>query len=292
MTSNSGDAWLNGRLVRREETAPSISSISLHMGTGVFDGLMAYWNEDHFYLHQSREHLERFKLGAARMGLEFPWSPAELHEGIRELLATEPRQTHYVRPIAYRRGPELWIKSAAGTPADVCIFALPMARDVDEPIDCHISPVERASSVAMPVATKVCGTYVNTFLARMAAQAEGYADGLMLDRSGRITEASAANVFFIDDSGLMTPHLGLDVFPGVTRRLVLQIAASLGMPSRERNITVDMLPRIHGAFLCSTLSELRPIGHLGSRFLGTSEAALFREIRDAFRSITHEATSK
>jgi branched-chain amino acid aminotransferase len=289
MVFNKGGAWLNGRLVTREEAAPSISSISLHMGTGVFDGLMAYWNKDHFYLHQSREHLERFKLGAARMGLEFPWLPAELQEGILELLATTPGQAHYVRPIAYRRGPELWIRAAAGRPADVCIFALPMARDVIEPIDCHISPVERVSGAAMPVATKVCGIYANTFLARMAAEAEGYADGLMLDRSGRITEASAANVFFIDDNGLMTPHLGLDVFPGVTRQLVIQIAGDRGIACREDNVTVDMLCRIHGAFLCSTLSELRPIGRLGSRFLGTLETSVFREIRDEFQSITHES---
>ena len=35
-------AWHNGKLVEREQAAPSIASHSLHLGVGVFDGIMAY----------------------------------------------------------------------------------------------------------------------------------------------------------------------------------------------------------------------------------------------------------
>ena len=292
MKSDSTTVWLNGRVMQRDAAAPSVSSISLHMGTGVFDGLMAYWNRDHYYLHQSRAHLERFKSAAAGMALDFLWSTAELEKGIHDLLSAGTAQTCYVRPIAYRRGPELWIKPSEERPADVCIFAVPMARDVDEAVDCHISPIERVSSAAMPVAIKVCGTYVNTYLARKIARAEGYTDGLLLDRAGRITEASAANVFFIEGDALLTPRLNLDVFPGATRELVLQIAAELGVSCREEDIKLDRLARTDGAFLCSTLAELRPIGRLETRLLDTSESTVFRKILSRYRSITHEATTK
>src|SRR5262245_5621876 len=170
MTQASVHSWCNGQIKQREEGAPSIASISFHLGTGVFDGLMAYWNRDHYYLHRAHEHLERFKQGAARMGLTIPWSVPEMLAGIRALLAVEPLGNQYIRPIAYRRAPELWVTGNDGMPVDVSIFAVQVERDNDAPITCHISPVERVSSRAIPRHTKVSGAYVNSFHARKTAE--------------------------------------------------------------------------------------------------------------------------
>ena len=71
MTHASTYAWHNGEIVEREKAAPSIASISFHLGTNVFDGMMAYWNHDRYYIHRVEEHLLRFRLGAERMGLTF-----------------------------------------------------------------------------------------------------------------------------------------------------------------------------------------------------------------------------
>ena len=69
---------VNGRIGSLEQGAPSVASISFYLGTGVFDGMMAYWNEDHYYLHRVEEHLVRFREGAARLGLTLPWTVEEL----------------------------------------------------------------------------------------------------------------------------------------------------------------------------------------------------------------------
>src|ERR1700730_16561015 len=52
-------AWCNGEIKNREAGAPSVASISFHLGTGVFDGMMAYWNRDHYYIHRAEAHLVR-----------------------------------------------------------------------------------------------------------------------------------------------------------------------------------------------------------------------------------------
>ena len=117
--------------------------------------------------------------------------------GIDELLALEPVGSQYVRPIAYRRAPELWVTGSEGRPVDVAIFTVrtDAHRDIDALISCQISPVERISSRSIPGHTKVSGAYVNSFLARRTAEAAGFDDGIMFDREGRLAEASAANVF-------------------------------------------------------------------------------------------------
>lgn len=81
MTKVSKYCWYNGDLHDREDGAPSIASISFHLGTGVFDGIMAYWNRDHYYIHRAEDHLVRFCRGAERMGLTFHWSPEQMMAG-------------------------------------------------------------------------------------------------------------------------------------------------------------------------------------------------------------------
>jgi branched-chain amino acid aminotransferase len=288
MTQASQHAWYNGEITLREAGAPSVASITFHLGTGVFDGLMAYWNGDGYYLHRAEEHLVRFRLGAARMGLEFSWSVDELLQGIQTLLAAEPTHTQYVRPIAYRRSPELWVTGSLNRPVDVSIFTVRVDREIDKPLKCHISPIERISSRAIPGHTKVSGAYVNSFHARRTAEVAGFEDGIMLDREGRITEASAANLFVISDDRLITPPLNPDVFPGVTRKVVLEISESLGVEAREADLRMPDLERISGGFLCSTLMEIRALSQLDQRTLGTAEHPIYKAIINSFRDLTNQ----
>jgi branched-chain amino acid aminotransferase len=291
LTRASGSAWFNGAIGPRELGAPSVASVNFHLGTSVFDGLLAYWNRDHYYLHCAVEHLDRFRQGAARMGMVVPWETDTLLGGIHELLKVEPQGTQYIRPIAYRRTPELWVTGSQGRPVDICIFTVQVQRDCDAAIACHISPVERISSRAIPGHTKVSGAYVNSFNARRTAEFSGFQDGIMLDREGRITEASAANFFGISTGTLWTPPLNADVFPGVTRRVVIQLAASLGIECKQVNLVPDDLTRMQGAFLCSTLMEIRAVSRIGAVALYTEELQVYQALLSAFRALTHESLS-
>lgn len=287
-TLASTHAWFNGEIGPRETGAPSIASINFHLGTGVFDGMMAYWNEGHYYIHRAEAHLQRFVQGAGRMGLVLPWALEDLLRGIEALLAAEPVGTQYVRPIAYRRSPELWVTGNRDRPVDVSIFTVRVERDSDAPISCHVSPVERISSRSIPAQTKVSGAYVNSFHARYSAECAGFEDGIMLDRSGHIAEASAANIFFIVGDTLITPALVPDIFPGITRQTVLDLARADRLRTVEATLSEQDIATVDGAFLCSTLMELRPLHRLGQRELHTREIPVFKILLASFRRHTHQ----
>lgn len=287
-TRVSTHAWYNGAISPLETGAPSIASISLHLGTGVFDGLMAYWNDDHYYLHRAEAHLDRFRRGAARMGLDIVWTTGQLLAGIHELLANEPAGTQYVRPIAYRKAPELWVTGNDGTPVDVSIFTVRVTRDINTPISCQISPVERISSRAIPGHTKVSGAYVNSFNARKTAEKAGFDDGLMLDREGRLTEASAANFFAVIHDRLVTPPINPDIFPGITRSTVIELADEIGFGVQQINIRPSDLGKIKAAFLCSTLMEIRAVSRIDKAVLPTADNEIYRNILTSFRKLTHQ----
>jgi len=280
-------AWVDGELVPREQGAPSLASSTFHMGTGVFDGIMAYWNEDHFHLHRVEEHLVRFKTGAARMDLPFPWEVEELEAGIRALLETCPRRTQYIRPIAFRGAPEILLVASRDLPVNACVFAVEAARDVPDPVRGAIVSVERVSSRAIPVAWKVCGSYANSFLAQRRAFERGADVGVLLDGSGRLAEASTSNLFLIAGEALVTPSIEADVFPGITRRSVLEIAARIGVDAVERPVDPRELADCEGVFLASTMLELRPFAAIDELPFATAEHPLYRRIRREFDLGTH-----
>jgi branched-chain amino acid aminotransferase len=291
MTQVSVHSWCNGQIKSREEGAPSVASISFHLGTGVFDGIMAYWNRDHYYLHRAEEHLNRFRQGAACMGLVFDWSVDDLLAGILELLKHEPSGTQYIRPIAFRGAPELWVTGSEGRPVDVTIFTVRTEehRNLDQPIRCELSPVERISSRSIPRQIKVSGAYVNSFFARKTAEKAGFDDGLMFDREGHLTEASAANVFLIVGERLITPSLKADVFPGITRLVFLELASQCGIETQEAEMRRSDLVGIDGAFVCSTLMEVRAISALGEFLVPTIESPVYKRLVSAFRSLTRQS---
>ncbi|MCL1468124.1 aminotransferase class IV [Argonema galeatum] len=279
-------AWHNGKLVEREQAAPSIASHSLHLGVGVFDGLMAYWNSDRYYIHRLDAHLDRLRNGSTQMGLVFSWSNEDLKAGILSLLDEIPANNYYIRPIVYRSVPQLNFSDTM--PVDVTILAVTIARDVDKSLTCHISPFERVSGCAIPVSWKICGTYVNSYLGRRAAEVAGFNDAIMLDREGRITEAAVANIFFLQKETVITPALTPNIFPGITRSTLLDVANSLGIEVIERDVFPSELENFDGAFLAATMMELKPLATIHPYRYDSSNHPLFRRFLKEFREITHQ----
>ena len=279
-------AWYNGKLVEREQAAPSVASHSLHLGVGVFDGIMAYWNGDRYYIHRLEAHLDRLRHGATNMGLQFSWSNQDLKSGLLSLLDRIPATNYYIRPIVYRAGAYLNFNDEM--PVDVTILAVTIARDVDKSLTCHISKFERVSGHAIPVTWKICGTYVNSYLSRRAAQTDGFDDAILLDQKGRITEATAANIFFLQKDTIITPALTENIFPGITRSTLLDIASAVGIEVIERDILPEELGNFEGAFLAATMMELKPLAMIDNYQYESSNHPLFRKFLQEFREITHQ----
>jgi branched-chain amino acid aminotransferase len=139
MTYASAHSWCKGDIVEREKAAPSVASISFHLGTGVFDGMMAYWNGDHYHILRAEEVFAPLSSRLCPQGLVVPWSIERLLEGTHCLLELEPGGTQYIRPIALGGGPELWVTGSEGPPVDVSVFTVRTdAHDnLDEPITCE-----------------------------------------------------------------------------------------------------------------------------------------------------------
>ena len=91
-------------------------------------------------------------------------------------------------------------------------------------------------------------------------QTDGYAETVLYNQQGEITEAAACNVFIVKNGVAATPDLDHQKLPGVTRRILIDILrrdGSIGI--EERVITLDELRAADEVWLTSSSKELAPV---------------------------------
>jgi branched-chain amino acid aminotransferase len=94
-----------GEFVRLGDVRLSPATHGLNYGTGVFEGIRAYWNEQRGTLQvlKLREHYERFEKSCRILHMELPHTIDELCDITLEILRRNaPREDTYIRPLAYK----------------------------------------------------------------------------------------------------------------------------------------------------------------------------------------------
>jgi D-alanine transaminase len=104
-------------------------------------------------------------------------------------------------------------------------------------------------------------------LAKQRAVAAG-ADEAVFVRDGAVTEGASTNVFGVFAGEVRTYPATNYILPGVTRDVVLELAAEMGIPVRLSPILVDELPRADELFMTSTTNDVMPIVRVDGQLVG------------------------
>lgn len=101
-------------------------------------------------------------------------------------------------------------------------------------------------------------------LARSEWQDASFAEGLMLDVSGRVVEAVFSNLFLVRAGVLLTAELSRCGVAGVMRAEILAQAEQQGMPLQVRDISYEELLGADEVFLCNSLYGIWPVCELAA----------------------------
>ena len=102
-----------------------------------------------------------------------------------------------------------------------------------------------------------------------------------------IAEGAGSNLFIVKDGTLHTPPLDAGILPGITRELVFEIAAGLGIPTRQDPLHAEDLLGADEAFITSTLKEIMPIARAGDHRIGAGgPGPLTARLHAAYREKT------
>jgi len=276
--------WVNGEIGLEEGYRPNITSHTLQYGLGIFDGIMAYHYNNHFNILFAKEHFERFVRSGKKLGFNVQFDVNELLAGTKQLLERHEKCDYYIRPILYRPISQIALtKSFSNNDESIVIVLMKIDKtQILKSIDCVISKHLRVKGEAIPVQLKICAAYTNSFLARTDAQKQGFQDGIMLNSEGNICEASAANIFFIKENKLFTPKLNNDIFPGITRQAIINIARVKSVEIVQRDIHSSEINKFSCAFLCATLMEIVPINKINNIELNHNNNIVLNVILNEF----------
>lgn len=264
MDLSAGVAWLNGEFVPVSEAKVSIFDSGFMGGVSVFDTL-ACWEGGLFKL---RQHRERFERSAHAAMIPLRCSGTELDTLIIDTTRRPGLRKAYVQAIATRgRRPSPSMPSHEPT---LIVYAIPyLSLWPEEKAESGISlviPSVRQWPAAVVDAKVKNFNRMHTHLAKMEADLAGADDVVLLDDRGLLTESRGANVFLVRGGTLYTPQAG--ILEGITRETVFEIAAELGIPAAERDLTPYDLYTAEEAFLCSTAGGIYPIAEVDGRRVG------------------------
>jgi branched-chain amino acid aminotransferase len=263
-----------GEMVRLGDVRLSPATHSINYGTGVFEGIRAYWNERRGTLQvlKLREHYERFERSCRMLRVDLPCSVDELCDITLEILRRNaPREDTYIRPLAYKAVESVGVNLRGGS--ELSIFTVPMGNYVElTGLKVCVSSWRRTPDTAIPARGKFTGSYINTALAVDEAQRAGYDDAIFLTQDGHVSEASAANIFLLRKGQLITPPVTADILEGITRDAVMELAdRELGMPVLERDVDRTELYAADEVFLSGTGFQIAPVVEVDGRPVGTGE---------------------
>ena len=261
-----------GELQRLGEVRLSPATHALNYGTGVFEGIRAYWSEERGTLQvlKLREHYERFEKSCRLLRLDMPHTVDELCDITLEILRRNaPREDTYIRPLAYKAAESVGVNLKGRS--ELSIFTVPMGNYVElTGLKVCVSSWRRTPDNAIPARAKCTGSYVNTALAVDAAHRAGYDDAIFLTQDGQVSEASAANIFLVRKGQLITPPVTADILEGITRDAVMELAEKeLGIPVVEREVGRTELYAADEVFLSGTGFQIAPVVEVDDRPVGT-----------------------
>ena len=270
--------WYNPRI---EPYAPLVmepSTMVLHYGQGVFEGMKAYRNQQGgVQLFRPQENFRR--LNASNRKLCIPEiDEAFALKALKQLLTVEkdwipsaPGTSLYIRPTIIATDPFLGVR--ASFTYRFFIILSPVGAYYAEgfnPVKIMVTK-EHVRAVRGGVGdTKTLGNYAASLLAGDKAHKAGYTQVLWLDgvEQKYVEEVGAMNIFFVIGDELITPMLSGSILPGITRDSVLELGKSWGMTVSERKISIDEVMAAHTSgqlkeiFGSGTAAVISPVGEL------------------------------
>lgn len=294
------NTWVfyDGEFVRYNDARLGLMTHALHYGTGVFEGIRAYWNskrEQLFVLHPAM-HYDRMRRSANVMRMTLPYTTEELVGMTVEVLRrNEFKSDVYIRPLLYMSSEEIGVR-LHNLSQGFFIYAIPFGKyvEVEAGIKCMVSSWRRVPDQSLPARAKVTGSYAQSALAKSEAVESGFDEAIVLSVDGHVSEGSAENLFMLKDGVFVTPPVTDDILEGVTRHLLMKVIKDeLNLPVVERHIDRTELYTCDELLLCGTGAQVSPVIQVDRRPVGDGKVGeMTQELQNIYFAAVRGETPK
>jgi branched-chain amino acid aminotransferase len=269
--------WLNGELLPIEQARISPLDHGPLVGDGVFETLRVYDGIPFAW----RRHIARLRASAAGLGLSVPGG-AVLRAAADAVIAANGHAQARLR-ITITGGPAPPGSSRDGSAGPtVFLLSFPMG-DARATTDVVVVPWTRNEGGAVAGLKTI--SYAENVRALAYAEARDAGEAVFANTRGELCEATGSNVFVVSGGVVATPPAASGCLLGVTRALVLELCASLGIPAEEKPLDLAVLGAADEAFLSSTTREVQPIERVDGAVLPQAPGPVTERLALAFRDL-------
>lgn len=283
--------WMDGEFVPWDEAKVHVLTPTIHYGWGVFEGIRAYATDRGPAVFRLDEHVDRlFRSARIYPPLdEIPFDRTQVRDAI---LDTIRRNGHdggcYIRPLIYLGYGEMGLNPLPSDPA-IAIATWEWGAYLGEEafekgVRVMVSSWTRIGKNTIPPASKTCGQYINSSLAKVDAVRQGLDEAIMTNEQGFLAEGTGENLFVVRDGAVLTPPLSDGPLGGITRDSTIQIARDLDLPVHETSLVRTDLYLADEAFLTGTAAEVVPIREADGREIGP-RGPITKRIQDTFNDV-------
>lgn len=276
--------WHSAEITARAPFPVDPASSVLHYAQEIFEGMKAYRTADgRALLFRPEENAKRFNQSARRMAMpEMP--EADFVAAVEGLVAAdrdwlpEGEASLYLRPFMFAN--ETFLGVRPSRQYIFCVIASPVGayfKGGMKPLALWVSQNYSRAARGGTGTAKCGGNYAGSLAAQAEASAKGCDQVVFLDAAENrwVEELGGMNIFFVmEDGRMVTPALGT-ILPGITRKSIIEMAASEGRIVEERPYSFEEWRadaesgRLREAFACGTAAVVAGIGtirHAGGEF--------------------------
>lgn len=250
--------YLNDSIVPASDAKVSVFDHGFLYGDGIYETMRAYDS----VVFMLDEHIRRLYRSALLIGLRIPKNVADIKAAIHETLEANSLKNAYIR-LTVSRGP-----GPVGLDPELCekpTFVI-LANEFKEypktyyknGIKLIISGTRRNLKEAVNPQIKSLN-FLNNILAKAEAKGKGAHEALMLNSMGYLTEGTISNIFFISNEILCTPSTNCGILDGITRKIILELAATNRIKIKEGSFRKEALYNAAEAFITNTTMEVMPV---------------------------------
>ena len=278
MDYNPEQGWHNPRIEPYSPINLDPSTMVLHYGQAIFEGLKAFNTESGgIQMFRPKENISRFNRSAHLLCI--PELDEAFHfDVLKQLIDIErdwvpkaPGTSLYIRPTIIATDAYLGVR--ASHTYRFFIILSPVGAYYPEGFNPVKIWVTKSHVRAVPGGmgeAKTPGNYAASLYAGEEATKNGYTQVLWLDGIERkyVEEVGSMNIFFVIDDEIITPMLNGSILPGITRDSVIALTKNWNLKFSEKKISIDEIIEAHDSgklqevFGTGTAAVISPVGEL------------------------------
>ena len=274
--------WLNSGLVDEADAKVSVFDHGLLYGDGVFEGIRVYNGR----VFEMEAHLRRLYESARVIRLAIAMDAESLAAAVRTTVETNGITDGYIRLVVTRGIGTLGLNPFVCKHSCLIIIADKIQLYPEELYEKGVKVISAATvrnhPLSVPPQVKSLN-YLNNILAKIEALDSSVPEAIMYNHEGYVAEATGDNVFTVRNGVVYAPPVEAGSLDGITRAVVMRLAAEEGIKVVEKNLTRCDLYICDEMFLTGTAAEVIGVVEIDGRVIGEGKPGpMTRRLREKF----------